>query len=302
MEAGVHCIIWQIRLRQTHLLQNIHFFLDQRPAWIGKYARLHVSWRPGTNPRGVQTSYTPQVIISRSFSNQVVNVHVVGLSDTMHSVLCLNENLRRGKKSIQIFMKATRKVPSQNDTKSSQTFHWQAFRRKKNECKRTVLSTLCWACVRGGDKCHVLPPDSRKARQRSPGQPSAGSDPCWLPWLTARPRSCQSRIGTSGTAAAVRLTESTRQSGCSWRSVEETNATVNLPEMTDLFYILPPGGGAAIEMAFSRGGGFAVKWMHVTVTRLLQLIRSHCAASGWWGGKGCWPQTKERPRWYLSSH
>lgn len=99
MEAGVHCIIWQIRLRQTHLLQNSHFFLDQRPAWIGKYARLHVSWRPGTNLHGDQTSYTPQVIVSRSFSNQVVNVHVVGLSDTMHSVLCLNENLQGEKAS-----------------------------------------------------------------------------------------------------------------------------------------------------------------------------------------------------------
>lgn len=31
VEAGVHRVLWQIRLRQPHLLQNIHFFLDQRP-------------------------------------------------------------------------------------------------------------------------------------------------------------------------------------------------------------------------------------------------------------------------------
>ena len=41
-----------------------------------------------------QLSYIPQVIISRSFSNQVVNVHIMGLADTVNTVFCLNENLQ----------------------------------------------------------------------------------------------------------------------------------------------------------------------------------------------------------------
>lgn len=38
--------------------------------------------------------YTPQVIVSGSFRNQVVNVHVVDLSDAMHPIFCLNKNLQ----------------------------------------------------------------------------------------------------------------------------------------------------------------------------------------------------------------
>lgn len=57
-------------------------------------------------PRAHRTSYTPEVIVSRSFSHQVVNVHVVGLSNTMHAVFCLNENLQEGE-SIQIIINIT---------------------------------------------------------------------------------------------------------------------------------------------------------------------------------------------------
>lgn len=41
--------------------------------------------------------YIPQVIISRPLGNQVVNVHIAGLSNTVHSIFCLNKNLQEKK-------------------------------------------------------------------------------------------------------------------------------------------------------------------------------------------------------------
>lgn len=34
VEAWIQCIVWEVWLRQTHLLQNIHFFLDHWPGSI----------------------------------------------------------------------------------------------------------------------------------------------------------------------------------------------------------------------------------------------------------------------------
>lgn len=36
VEAGVQCVVWEVWLRQTHLLQDIHFFLDHWPGSIHK--------------------------------------------------------------------------------------------------------------------------------------------------------------------------------------------------------------------------------------------------------------------------
>lgn len=42
----------------------------------------------------LRSSYIPQMIISRSLGDQVVNVDVSGLSDAVHSIFSLNENLQ----------------------------------------------------------------------------------------------------------------------------------------------------------------------------------------------------------------
>ncbi len=39
--------------------------------------------------------HIPQVIICSSLGNQVVNIHIAGLSNTMYPILCLNENLQK---------------------------------------------------------------------------------------------------------------------------------------------------------------------------------------------------------------
>lgn len=52
--------------------------------------------------------YIPQVIVCGSLGNQVVNVHIAGLSNTVHSVLRLNQNLQENKKQHFSFLSITK--------------------------------------------------------------------------------------------------------------------------------------------------------------------------------------------------